>query len=393
MRDSDIVIIGAGIGGLTAALGLQQAGLRVRVYERSPQLGEVGAGLTVTPNASHVFHMLGMSDWIARVSNRPRAGVNRNWVTGNVIAHNTDREEVEAQCGAEYFQVHRADIHAELVARVQSNDADAILLDHSFTGLSQADDRVTAQFANGRSATGDALIAADGIRSEVRSQLFGAGSPEFTGYVAYRGLVPIDALPAGTIDYESCVFLGPGHLFLRYLIRQGKVVNFVCIGRANGWTEEGWSVRATREELLALLPGWHPQVHTIVSHAPADAIYKWGLFSRKPLERWTVGRATLLGDAAHPMLPFLGQGAVMAIEDGGIIARAFRESTSVPQALARYEAARRERANKVMVYSEEAGIRLVTQHPEFYTQQTHVSAGTLGLMDYNPRTVALESAA
>jgi salicylate hydroxylase len=389
MQSMDIAIIGAGIGGLTAALALSRAGQRVTVYERTAALGEVGAGLTVTPNASHVLHMLGLGDWIRTMADCPDEGVVRNWASGEIIAWNTRRADVERECGAEYFQVHRADLHGEMVARLERTSPGCLRLGHAFTGCEQRDGRVMLRFDSGATAVADVVVGADGVRSSVRPALFGADQPQFTGYVAWRGLVPRASLPADVVDYPSSLYLGPGYLFLRYLVRQGQLVNFVCIGRAPGWTEEGWAVPATPGELLGLLTGWNGRVRDIVEHVPADRFFKWGLFDRPPLPQWTVGRVTLLGDAAHPMLPFLGQGAVMAMEDAGIIGRAFAESATPEEALRRYEAARLTRANHVMTTSRETGVRLISREPEAYTQKTHVSAGTLGFMAYNPRTVAI----
>ena len=387
MKDADVVIVGGGIGGLTAALALLSMGQQVRVYEQSGALGEVGAGLTITPNASRVLEFLGMRDWIRDTGCLPDRGVIRNWASGEVLQVNTRREEIETRYGAPYFQVHRADLHAELAARVRALEPRAIRLGDACTGLAQRGDDACVRFATGAEIAADAVIGADGVRSTLRTALFGGEAPAYTGYVAYRGLVPAGALAGMSLDPASCLYLGPGRLFLRYLVRGGREVNFVSIARADAWTAEGWAVPASTAELLAALEGWHADVRGIAGQVGAGTLFKWGLFARGALDSWTVGRATLLGDAAHPLLPFLGQGAVMAIEDAAVLARAFAAADTVPEALARYERARVGRANRVMALSREGGLRLVSQATGAYTAGRFTSAGSLGLMDYDPLTI------
>jgi salicylate hydroxylase len=384
-----IFIAGAGIGGLTAALALLADGQRVRVFERAGALTEAGAGLTITPNASRVLESLGLGDWIGDVADRPGRGEIRNGLTGETLAVNTRREDIESRFGAPYFQVHRADLQAELAARVRALDPAAISLDDAFLGFEQDAGTVGARFTRSGDLHADALVGADGVRSLVRDVVAGSEAPTFTGYVAWRGLVPAGALQDGLPDPPSCLHLGPGRLFLRYGLRHGALVNFVSIESVSAWAEEGWSVPGERAELLAALDGWHADVRRLVEAVPDGGLFKWGLFDRDPLPRWSHGCVTLLGDAAHPMLPFLGQGAAMAIEDAAVLSRALSASADVEEALGRYEQARLGRANKGMLLSRENGLGLVTQPSGAYAPGAFATPASLGLMDYDPMTTPL----
>ena len=385
-----ILIAGGGIGGLAAALGLLRAGHRVRVFERARQLGEVGAGLTITPNGAHVLHALGVWPAVARLAVLPATGAVRNGLTGETLAVRELGEPLRERLGAEYFQVHRADLHGALAAAVKALDAGAISVNDGFDELLENHAQgVCARFAGSGEVEGDLLLGADGLRSALRVALFGPETPAFAGYVAYRGLAPAAALSPRLLEHASCMYAGPSNLFLRYLVRRGELVNVACLGRTDRWAAEGWSVPADREEFLGMLAGWHEDVLTLVRAIPEASLFKWGLFQRSALDRWSVGRASLLGDAAHPMLPFLGQGAVMALEDAALLVRAVAASTAVEPALALYERARIGRANQVMALSAENGLKLVPRSAAEYRPGSHSSAASLGLMEYNPLMVDL----
>lgn len=384
-----VAIAGGGIGGLAAGLALARAGFSVSVHERSPPAGEAGAGLTITPSGSRVLRALGLGDWIRRCADQPEYSVICDGRSGEVLDWDTRRETIEARYGAEHFQVHRADLHAALAGALAELDPAALRTADAFESLEQRDAGVRARFAASGTVDVDALIGADGSASPVRAALFGADRPEFTGCVAYRGIVASEALPAPSFGHPSALFVGAGRLFSRCLLRQGRVVSFVCITRALGWAHEDWALRAGRAELLAELGGWHPSLRALVERTPEGALFKWGLFERAPLAQWTRGAVTLLGDAAHPMLPFLEQGPVMALEDAAVLARAFAAAASVPEALSRYAHARRERTARVTVLSRETGMRLLGQVVEPGRAGTPVTSGPLGLMDYDATTVAI----
>jgi salicylate hydroxylase len=387
MSQLRIAIVGAGIAGLVAARALQQFGFRPVVYEQAQTLGEVGAGLTVSPNATHVLNAIGLEGVLSRIGMRPDRGGVRHWQTGELMVEISRGNEMLEKYGAAYYQVHRADLHAELAGMVAATDPTAIRTGHAFADLEQGAAGVTLHFANGVRAEADVVLGADGVRSQVRTRLFGADRPRFTGYVAYRGLVPFANLPAGAIDPTSCLSTGPGRSFTRYLVRGGELVNFVGLTERDDWREEGWSIRATVKEMLEEYADWYESVRAIIAATPPDGLFKWALFDREPLQEWTRGRVTLIGDAAHPMLPFLGQGAAMGIEDGMVVARAFAAADSIDDALRRYVEARLPRANWVMLESRKTALNYHSGRDENFRPGKHVSAESLGLMSYNPAAV------
>jgi salicylate hydroxylase len=390
MTGLQIAIIGAGIAGLSAARALQQRGIGVRVYEQAEQLAEVGAGLTVTPNATHALIAMGLADDLARLGMQPARGGARHWRTGELLVEFERGAGLNQRYGAPYVQIHRADLHEALARAVLAHDPDSLLLGHRFESLSQDVEGVAIKFANGAGARADVAIGADGIRSAMRAQLFGAGQPRFTGYIAWRGLVPIDRLPPGLVDPPSCISIGPQHTFTRYLIRGGRVLNYVALAERSDWQVESWSIRSGVGELLAEFPQWHQEVRTIIAATPPELCFKWALFDREPLGSWTQGRVALLGDAAHPMLPFLGQGAAMGIEDAMILARAFEVSASHDEALRRYEATRIGRTSFVMGKSREAGLEYHRADAEDRATHPHTTAESLGLFTYNPVLAPLQ---
>ncbi|MDX2221897.1 MAG: FAD-dependent monooxygenase [Rhodospirillaceae bacterium] len=388
MKNAHVIIVGAGIGGLTAALALQRAGLKVSVYEQAPQLGEVGAGLTISPNATHALEFVGLGPFMAEKADRPEAGAGLHFQTGEVLYKTQEFGGFKQKHGAEYYQIHRADLHDGLAAAVRANDPGAIRLGHAFKGVTQTASGVTAHFVNGAAVSGDVLIGCDGVRSAVRAALFGAEAPTFTGQVAFRGLVDAAPIRHLLVPTRSAVSIGPGRIFTRYFVRHGALVNFVGIARTDKWQEEGWSIPATVEEMLSVYGDFHEHVTGIIKSTPPGRLFKWALFGRDPIDRWTVGRVSLLGDAAHPMLPFLGMGAAMAIEDGAVLGRAFAAAGSIDEALARYEAARKERANYVLIKSREQGKVYQSDDP-MSLRGRPTGEMRLGLFDYNPATVAV----
>lgn len=384
-----IVLVGAGIGGLVAANALARFGFVVTLYEKSASLREVGAGLTVGPNATHALEWLGLKEFLAGHADCPQTGGTKHWKTGAVLIANRRGSAPLETYGANYYQIHRADLHGALLALAENTPQITLHVGNGLVDLTQSDGEVTAHFANGETVSADLLIGADGIRSAVRTCLFGPDRPRFTGQVAWRGLLPIDRIPLESLYPDSCVFTGPGRILGRYKVRRGTQINYVAIVRKSGWEEESWTIPSPVADLLAEYADWHEEVRRIIASTPEDQCFKWALFDRDPLPRWSIGRATLLGDAAHPMLPFLGQGAAMAIEDGIILARCLAASESVQQALARYEKARVERAAFTLLESRAQGERMQRAEPEKYDRARTANAEALGLFSYNPTTVAV----
>ena len=360
-----ILIIGAGLGGLVAGLALRQRGFDVEVHEAAPQLGEVGAGLTLSRGAQHVFRALDIQDRVAAVACRSSAFPFMHYRDGRLLAGAHDYGDGGPDDGVADVgrQIHRADLHAVLVEAFAERGP-PVVLGHSLTSIDDTPTGVTAVFANGDTAHGDALIGADGVRSAVRGILWGSDSPRFTGQIAYRFLVPIeDARPFMSAG-RGGVFLGPKRTFNRYTLRGGAIVNCVGIVATDEWVGEGWSTPAPRDDILADFAGWHPDVLELIGLATSSI--KWGIFDRTPMAQWANGRVTLLGDAAHAMLPFLGMGAAMAIEDGMILARALEAEGSVKEAFARYEAARKPRTALVHEKSVEQGNLTQSRDPDTY---------------------------
>ena len=391
MKGLNIAIVGGGIGGLTAALALQRAGFGVTVYEQAPELGEVGAGLSLSPSAAHALRYLGLGAALDAASYLPEDQAVRHYQDGRALQWTNRGHKLLEKYGERYYLIHRADLHDALAAAVRASDPDAIRLGQRCTGVAQTSDRVRISFEGGATADADTLIGADGSRSQVRHALFGDDGPKYTGYIAWRGLVPMDRVPPRLLDPPSGIFVGPGHLVNRYPVRSGTLLNFVAFAERKEWEEEGWSIPSTVDELVKEFEGWHPEVRGFLAAVPPELLFKWGLFDREPLTSWCRGRVGLLGDAAHPILPFLGHGAVLAIEDAIVLSRAFAESATAGEALSRYETARMTRASFVVRESRKAVKIFHSHEPEKYAQKTGGQAADerLGLFDYNPTTVAV----
>lgn len=386
MDRAEILIIGAGIGGLAAALALQRGGHRVRVYEQAPALGEVGAGLSISPTGALGLKSLGLFPEFCGLAHAVDRQVVRHYATGRKLAEVPRGLRLAEQYGEGYYVVHRADLHGLLARAVLGNDPQAIETGASFIALEQDGKGVTARFADGRTARGEVLIGADGVRSAVRSRLFGPEEVRFTGYVAWRGLVPAERVPPEALDPPGQLFIGPQHLINRYLVRGGRLLNFVAFAEKSGWEEEGWSIPALQGELAAEFRGWHPHVTRIIEVVPPEQLFKWALCARSPLMRWVAGRAALLGDAAHPILPYLGQGAVLAIEDAVVLGRTFRAAPNIEEALARYEAARVGRARFVVERSKAQAPKFQSDDPDSFHHDLPVDE-SLGLFEYDPAKV------
>ena len=350
MPSSKTIIVGAGIGGLAAALALLRAGHRVRVIERSAALGEVGAGLSITPNASKALAYLGLAGELSRIGSTPTAGSLRHYRTGEDLVR-LPQDRSRERYGYPLYHVHRADLHQVLLSAVTALDVDSVVTSEEFVDFKEDHDGVSVHCSSGWSENADYVIGADGIHSRVREQLFGPDQPNFTGYVAWRGLIPGDRVPPGLLDPPLCMTLGPRRMLMRYPLRRGSWINFVAIAKRDAWMEEGWSVRSTLDELLTEFADFEPRALDLLSLTPPDRLFKWGLFDRDPLPSWTQGRVTLLGDAAHAMPPFTGQGAVMALEDAAVLGRAAQARGASKTFLKRYESARIGRVTDALAMS------------------------------------------
>ena len=385
---ASIHIIGAGIGGLTLALGLLRQGRQVKIYEQAVELGEVGAGLSISPNASKGLDYLGLSDFMELRSNVPQTNYVFHGVTNEELVAIDRRGDVN-KFGAKYFQIHRADFHAELVKRVMTLASDAIELGHRLTSIKSGADSTALVFANGKTVDAPIVVGADGIKSTVRDQVFGDCAPEFTGVMAWRGLIPAQQVPNMFSDQVSRVWTGPGRTFVTYPIRGTELVNVVAMGQAPRWTEEGWAVKAERQELETAFQDWCAPVQTLIEAIPSQQLFRWGLFSRVPLDSLTSGNIAVIGDSAHPMLPWFGQGASSSIEDGVVLARCFEQGLDDRQAFELYDKARHERVTFLQKESNLGTERMQGMDPYALRDAPRRDEDALGIFKYDPATATL----
>jgi salicylate hydroxylase len=383
-----IAIVGAGLGGLTAALALLRAGWHVRVHEAAPVLGEVGAGISIAAGTGRGLAALGIGPALLAASLPVPAVAFAHFRTGELLAGVYDKGAPVDQGFATARHIHRADLHAVLLDAVRAIDADAVLTGKRLVDAGQDDDRAHARFADGSVVHADLLIGADGSRSAVRRALFDADDPQFSGQVAFRCLVPIDRAVPFMGRGNAVVSIGAARMFHRYLVRGGTLVNVIGIGQNDRWRQEGWNTPALPSEFLAEYADFHPDVTGLIAAAPADSLIKWGLFVRPPLTQWSKGRVLLLGDAAHPILPFLGLGAALAIEDGVVLARALAAAHDLPAALSAYHAARLERVEMVRTQTLRQGAIIQSADPDRAGMGTSPSQN-VALFDYDPTTVPI----
>ena len=338
-----ILVAGAGIGGLAAAAALHRRGFDVTVIEQAPQLGEVGAGLQVSPNAVRVLRGLGLEEGLKAIACVPDAFCGYDWDTGAELYRTPLAGSHERLYGAGYYQAHRADLHRLLASAVP---AERVRLGTHIRAAGQDEGRATLTLETGEVLHADVVIGADGIKSAVRAAIGPSEVPRYTGMTAFRGLIPASRIPAGMVDRVAANWQGPRGHVIHYYLRNYELLNIVAIMEVEGWTEESWTLPVASEEMLALFEGWHPTIRHLLG--AIEQPFRWGLYGRPPTEVWGQGRITLLGDAVHPMVPFLAQGAAMAMEDGYVLAGVLDRYRTDPVAgLRAYEEARRGRANRV----------------------------------------------
>jgi salicylate hydroxylase len=325
--DGRVAIVGAGIAGLTAAAALGRAGMRCTVFERAEQLNDAGGGVQVSPNGTRLLHRLGLADALAAVAVRPRAIEMRRWRTGRLLGRTTLGRAVDARYGAPYYALHRAHLHGALLRLVASADPDQIRLGHRCVAVTETTGAVELAFANGSVQTADLVIGADGINSVVRRAI--APEPaQFSGLTVYRGLVPADRVPHLRAP-RVVIWPGPGQHFVCYPVASGHLVNFVATAPVPDryaapatWSGTSWVSPADAADLVAGYAGWHTSVRRLLD--AADFVTRWRLPYLPPLNRWHTDRVAVIGDAAHPMLPFGAQGANQAIEDAIALAACLR---------------------------------------------------------------------
>lgn len=347
MASKKVVIVGGGIGGLAAALALLKRGIDVDVYEQASELREVGAGIQVSSNGTRVLYALGLEEALRQVQVLPSKRVIRHFATGETWNWFDLGAVTRERYGTPHVMLHRGDLHSLLVDAVAAIKPGAFHLDMRAVSVAQTSSQAEVTFESGAKAKAPFVIGADGIHSKVRAELFGASKPEFTGVVAWRGLIPMNELPPHLREMQGVSWLGPKGHVLHYPVRRGEIMNFISFVERDDWQVESWVTQGSTGELANDFHGWHDDVHAMIARIATP--YKWALMVRGPMPAWSKGRITLLGDACHPTLPFLGQGGVMSIEDGYIVAACLEKYFDDPAvAFARYEEIRRERTASVV---------------------------------------------
>jgi salicylate hydroxylase len=363
----DVLIVGGGIGGLFAANALLAQGLQVSIYEQAPAIGEIGAGVFLTPNSVRHLKRIGLEPqvekWGARVGSNSRYFRHDGAPIAPVQV--TDSSGWNAT-----FGMHRADLVQMLADALPEG---TLHTGHRCTAFEQDGKKARVSFSNGASAEADVVIAADGIHSELRPYVFASSDPVFSGSVAYRGLVPHERVPDWPIERWQ-MWLGKGRHFLAFPVRAGKLINYVGFVPTDEEMKESWTAPGDPEVLRQAFAGWDPRIHQLLDQV--QVTFRWALYDREPLPVWTRQRLTLLGDAAHPMLPHLGQGANQSIEDGMALATILAQAdrASAPQALTAYERLRRERVAQVQRGARENGLRYDSAYSDLGIRDAEITA-------------------
>jgi salicylate hydroxylase len=388
-RSEPVCVIGAGLGGLTAALALLRDGRSVRVFEQAPVLGEVGAGITLSPGAGRGLASLGVGPELLAASTPIPDIAFVHYATGKLLTGRLQSRPPADLGFASPRHIHRADLHAILLAGVRAIDPNAVVAARRLVRVVSDADGVKAGFSVGSEFAAGLLIGADGTRSTVRRLLFDDSPPRFASQIAFRCLIPRDVAAPHLSAGGAAVYVGPSRIFNRYLIRRGALLNVIGIAKCDLWRDEGWNTTAASGEFLDIFADFHVDVRGLIALAPPASLIKWGLFIRPPLDVWSRGRVALIGDAAHPILPFLGLGAALAIEDGVVVARALAQAPSPHEAFAAFQRARWDRVEAVRQASIRQGDILQTGEPDRPALAASPSQNA-ALFDYDPCTVPLD---
>ncbi|MFL2761099.1 MAG: FAD-dependent monooxygenase [Gammaproteobacteria bacterium] len=342
-----ILIVGAGIGGLVSALCLNKKGYEVEIYEQSEVLSELGAGVQLSPNATRVLDYLELTDDLKPHVFEPRSFQFLNYKTEKIISKRDLGSKIQDDFGFPNFDVHRADLQKVLLNKVEEKGI-KIYSNMKVIDVGNEENKAYIKI-NEEKIKADIVIGADGIHSVVREKLFEKKESSFTGNVAWRMLIPVDLLPRDLILPDTTVWLGPKKHFVSYHVSGGKNLNCVCLVEQEGWKNESWSERGNIEDLREVYNGWNQTIETLLKIANPNTLYRWALHDRPPMKQWSKGRIILLGDAAHPMLPFLAQGAAMAIEDGAVLADCISSYEDNEKSLKYFEQIRKPRTSFVQL--------------------------------------------
>ena len=354
-----ILIAGAGIGGLTAALCLEKVGHEVIVFEQASQFLDVGAGLQCGANAINVFDWLGLFATLEPLSVAPQRVDFCDYQSGDVHYSSQWGNGYNSKYGQPYWHLHRADLHGVLHQALQGE----LHFNAQLKSYQENENNVEIELNDGRKFSGDLLIGADGIKSVVRTQLLGRKEPNFTGNVAWRGVIPASDLPNDFMDTIASNFMGQGKHMVIYYLRDKQLVNFVGVVQSQQQLEESWVSEGSWDELKADFDAWHPTVQAVINAMENKPCYRWSLHNHKPFKTLSSSRVTLLGDAAHATLPFMASGAAMAIEDARILQRSLDQFSDVTNALLCYQRNRMPRTAKIQADSTKFGKLYHIQNP------------------------------
>ncbi len=341
-----ILIAGGGIGGMTTAAALLQRGFDVAIFEQAGELREVGAGIQISPNGNRALDSIGAFETLRKLSCRAERKEVRLWNTGKVWKLFDMGPAALERYGYPYLTVYRPDLLTAVSDAVLRQRPDALHLNARCASYEERDGKVFLTLQDGRIFEGDALIGCDGVNSMVRQLTVNDAPSRYPGMMIWRGVIPLDALPERMRASMAVNWIGPNGHVVHYPLRDGEIFNLAATVEREKWTDSAWTVEGTREQCHADFAGWHEDIHTMIDAAPK--LLQWAFLVRDPLSQFAYSRVALLGDACHPTLPFLAQGAVMALEDGVVLARCLEAYDDVPTALKRYEAARLERDNRMV---------------------------------------------
>lgn len=393
------LIVGGGIGGLTAALCLAKSGHQVTVIERTRHFSEVGAGIQCGANAVRVFDYLGLIDELITSAVEPERIDFREYLSGEPLYTVPLGQEYADRYEAPYYHLHRADLLSVLLEAVRAAHNIALLTGVNATKFIEGKDKVTVVVGNGDEIKGDALIACDGVKSVIRKQLMREIQPKaetakFTGNVAWRATVPTSHLPANFMDTVVTNFVGPNKHMVLYYLRKQKLLNMVGVVEDQFWTNESWVETSPWEKLRDDFSGWHPMVDQVISAVRNQDCFRWALYDHRPLKRWSSNRVTLLGDAAHSTLPFMASGAAMAIEDARILQRSIDQTHHLSAGLQLYERNRIGRTTAIQKNSKRLG-RLYHIENRFLLKAAFIGLKVMGgkkenfLPEYDANNIVL----
>ena len=391
-----ILIVGGGIGGLTAALCLAKSGHEVAIYEKATANHNVGAGIQCGANAVHVLDHLGLLDFLEPLAVTPERLQFRDYLNGDLL-YNVELGLVyRNKYGAPYFHLHRADLMAVLEGQVSNEPNVNLITGTAVARYHENKSSVTLELESGETVDGDILVGCDGIRSAIREQMLGTQTYEYTGNLAWRATLPVESLPDEFMNTVATNFVGPKKHMVMYYLRDRQLLNMVGVVEGQEFRGSSWVSKGDWGQLKRDFSGWHPMVETVVNAVDKNECYQWALFDHKPLANWSSKRVTLLGDAAHATLPFIASGAAMAIEDARILERSIEAEQSVENAIQRYQKNRIPRTSKIQNTSRKFG-KLYHIQNRFFLKAAFAGLRTMGgkkenfLPEYDANSITLKN--